>query len=176
MAHSGEPMSKRHLVLIGMMGAGKSTVGRRVAAKLDRPYFDSDAEIEARTGHTVRELFDESGEAGFRGLESEALADGLASEKPSVIAAAGGTVLDPQNRRRMREAGTVVWLRAEPAWLLRHIRKNDHRPLLEVDPAGVMHRLATERAPLYAEIADHVIDVDKARPADVFDAVLGWAP
>ena len=93
-----------HVVLVGMMGTGKTTVGRLLADRLGRPFFDSDEMVEARTGHTVAELFAASGESGFRSEESAALADGLADPIPSVIAAAGGVVLDPTNRRLIRQA------------------------------------------------------------------------
>src|SRR5258705_11543535 len=102
----------KHLVLVGMMGAGKTTVGSRLARRLDRPFVDSDVQVEGRAGRTVRQIFEAEGEAAFRALESEVLAEALGSEEPAVIAAAGGTVLDPNNRRRMREGGTGVYLSA----------------------------------------------------------------
>src|SRR5947208_13903360 len=95
---SGPP---RHVILIGMMGSGKTTVGGRLARALDRPFVDSDVQVEQRTARTVREIFETDGEAAYRVLESEVLAEALASEEPAVIAAAGGTVPHPKNRRRM---------------------------------------------------------------------------
>src|SRR4051794_31328522 len=89
----------RHVVLVGMMGAGKTTVGSRLARRLDRPFVDSDVQVERRAARTVRQIFETEGEAAFRAIESEALAEALASEEPAVIAAAGGTVLDPVNRQ-----------------------------------------------------------------------------
>jgi len=148
-----------------MMGAGKTTVGRRVAARLGRTLFDSDAEVEARTGRTVREIFETDGEAAFRAEEARALADALADPEPAVIAAAGGVVLDPRNRERLRQAGTVVWLDAHPEALARRVSTGGHRPLLGDDPLTALRRLDAERRPLYADVADHVVPVE-GRPLD----------
>src|SRR4051794_6921672 len=109
------PASDRHLVLVGMMGSGKTTVGRMVAARLGRRFLDSDEQVEAATGRTVREIFESDGEAAYRVLESKALCEALASRPPAVIAAAGGTVLSADNRAAMRASGEVVWLQADPA-------------------------------------------------------------
>ena len=161
-----------HVVLIGMMGSGKTSIGRRVADALDRPFVDSDAQIEARTGRTVAEIFREEGEAAFRILEADALSDAVAHTEPSVIAAAGGTVLDPENRRRLGGAGTVVWLRAHPDLLAGRVRSGTHRPLLDDDPAAVLRRLHDERKELYEELADVVVDVDDLTPAQAVECVL----
>ncbi|HEV3400424.1 MAG TPA: bifunctional shikimate kinase/3-dehydroquinate synthase [Acidimicrobiales bacterium] len=147
-------------MLIGMMGAGKTTVGRALAARRGWSFVDSDAQIEARTGRTVAQIWAEEGEPAFRQLESEVLVEALAAEEPSVVAAAGGVVLDPLNRARIRQAGPVVWLRADPTTLARRVRKGDHRPLLDSGPAEVLARLAAERGDLYADLADVVVDVD----------------
>ena len=156
---------QQHLVLVGMMGSGKTTVGRRVAAALGRRLRNSDAEVEARAGRTVREIFESDGEAAFRVEESLALAEALADPQPAVVAAAGGVVLDPANRERLREAGTVVWLDARPEELARRVSSRGHRPLLGGDPLAALRRLDAERRPLYEEVADHVVQVG-SRPAD----------
>jgi shikimate kinase len=162
-----------HVVLIGMMGSGKTTVGRRLAAELGRPLVDSDAQVEARTGRTVREIFESDGEAAYRVLEREALVDALAEAEPSVVAAAGGVVLDPGNRAVLQEAGTVVWLRARPEVLARRVSAGrDHRPLLGDDPLAALRRLDAERRPLYEEVADLVVDVDDLSTRQVVTAVL----
>lgn len=163
----------KHVVLIGMMGAGKSSVGRRVAARLVWPFSDSDAEVEARYGRTVGDIWRTDGEEAFRVMESDALQEALADPTPSVIAAAGGTVLDPKNRRAMAEADAVViWLRADPATLAGRVRHGDHRPLLDDDAAGVLRRLHDERAELYAEVAEATIDVDDLDLDEVAARVL----
>lgn len=156
--------SPGHVVLVGMMGVGKSTVGRRLAAELGRPFSDSDEVIEARTGRTVREIFEHDGEPAFRRLEAEVLAEALAAPEPTVVAAAGGVVLDPGNRRRLRSAGTVVWLRAPVAVLVDRVATGDHRPAVEVDAAGTLSRMEVDRTELYTEVADVV--VDSSRPVD----------
>ena len=165
-------MAERHLVLIGMMGSGKTTVGRRVAARLGRRLYDSDAEVEARTGRTVREIFETDGEAAFRVEEARALADALADPEPVVVAAAGGVVLDPRNRERLRQAGTVVWLDARPDALARRVSTGAHRPLLGDDPLTALRRLDSERRPLYGEVADHVVPVEDRPLDDVVADVL----
>jgi shikimate kinase len=157
---------RRHLVLVGMMGSGKTTVGRRVAAALGRRLRDSDEEVEARTGRTVREIFETDGEPAFRAEEARALAEALDDPEPGVVAAAGGVVLDPRNRARLREAGTVVWLDATPEDLARRVSTGGHRPLLGDDPRAALRRLDAERRPLYAEVADHVVPVGGGRSVD----------
>jgi len=149
-----------HVVLVGMMGVGKSTVGRALARRLGRPFVDSDEQVQARTGQTVAQLFAEHGEAYFRREEARALREALSSAQPSVIAAAGGTVLDPNNRAQIAEhAALVVWLRAEPEILAGRVRQGDHRPLLAEDPLGTLRRLDRDRRPLYAEVASLTLDV-----------------
>ncbi|HYX45072.1 MAG TPA: bifunctional shikimate kinase/3-dehydroquinate synthase, partial [Acidimicrobiales bacterium] len=147
-------------MLVGMMGAGKSTVGQALARRRGWDFLDSDAAIEARTGRTVAEIWAAEGEAAFRRLESEVLAEALARERPAVVAAAGGVVLSPVNRARLRDSEAVVWLRARPETLVPRVATGSHRPLLGSDPLGVLRRLAAEREPLYAQVADVTVDVD----------------
>lgn len=161
-----------HIVLIGMMGAGKTTVGSRLARVLDRPFVDSDVQVEQRTARSVREIFETDGEAAYRALEAEALAEALASEEPAVIAAAGGTILDPNNRRRMKDFGTVVFLEAKPAALVSRVGGQDHRPLLGDDPAGVLAEMDEVRRHLYEETADFVVDVSSHGPDAVVHEIL----
>ena len=164
--------SGRHVVLVGMMGTGKTTVGRAVARQLGRPFLDSDLQVEARTRRSVREIFETEGEAVFRRLESEALADAVNLPEPVVIAAAGGVVLDLDNRALLRKAGTVVWLRARPETLVRRVRPGDHRPLLADDPLGVLTLLADQREDLYREVTDVVVDVDGRDRDDVIAEIV----
>ncbi len=164
-------MSER-LLLIGMMGSGKTTTGRALAARLGARYLDSDEQVEAATGRSVAEILDSDGEAAFRSEEACALQAALQLEPPVVIAVAGGAVLDPVNRQRIADAGTVVWLRAAPATLARRVGDGAGRPLLAGDPAGNLVRLDAERRPLYSELADVVVDVDDLGPAEVVDAIV----
>ncbi len=157
-AHVGRP----HLVLVGMMAVGKSTVGRRAAERLGWRFVDADTAIEARVGLTVREVFARDGEVGFRDLESRVLADLLDDDDPSVIATGGGAVLREDNRTHARARAEVVWLRAQPETLLHRLSgRAEARPLLDGDPAGTIRRLAVERESAYRAAAHHVIDVDQ---------------
>jgi shikimate kinase len=160
------PAPPASIVLVGMMGAGKSAVGRRLARRLGRPLLDSDRQVEETTGRTVPEIWRADGEAAFRRLESQVLADALASTTPTVIAAAGGVVLDEGNRRLLTAHHPVVWLRAPVDVLVARVKRGDGRPLLADDPAATMARLEAERRPFYEEVADLVVDVDNDHPAD----------
>lgn len=171
MASSPASGEARHLVLVGMMGSGKTVVGRAVAARLGRRFVDTDALVAERAGRSVRAIFTEEGEDAFRALEAEALAVALASPAPAVIAAGGGAVLRADNRERLRRA-RVVWLRAAPATLAARVGGADHRPLLDDDPVGTLERLAAARRPLYEEVADVAVDVDGLSPDAVVEAVL----
>jgi 5-deoxy-5-amino-3-dehydroquinate synthase len=150
-----------HIVLVGLMGVGKTTIGRRVAHQLGRPFVDADAELERRSGQSVRELFAAEGEDGFRRRESEVLDELLRAEEPMVIAAGGGVVVRPENRDRLRRTpGRVIYLHADPVFLASRVTRKDHRPLLDGDdPTAVLRRLADERDGWYREVADAVIDV-----------------
>jgi shikimate kinase len=154
-----------------MMGAGKSTTGRLLAGRLGWPYLDSDEQVEARTGTTVPEILRQSGEPAFRAEEAAALEWATTSDGPAVIGVAGGAVLDPSNRGRIRTSGTVVWLRAEVATLASRVGTGEGRPLLGSDPAAAMARLYAERRPLYQELADVVVDVDQLSPTEVVDRI-----
>lgn len=149
------------LVLIGLPGCGKSTVGRSLARRLALPFADSDQLIEQRIGCSIREFFEREGEARFRDIEQEVLA-GLGDSAPRVLATGGGAVLRPANRESLRAAGKVIYLRATPEDLWRRLRHDTHRPLLQVsDPQGRLRQLHAERDPLYRETADFIIDTGR---------------
>jgi shikimate kinase len=160
------------VLLIGMMGAGKSTTGHLLAARLGWPYLDSDDEVTRRTGRTVPEIWKTDGEAAFRTEESRVLADAIASAGPVVVGVAGGAVLDPANRARLRGAGLIVWLRADVSVLAARVGSGEGRPLLEGGPAEALRRLSAARAPIYAELADLTFDVDRLSPPEVVDRIV----
>lgn len=162
----------RRILLIGMMGAGKSTTGRLLADRLGWPYLDSDDEIERQTGRSVPEIWKEDGEAAFRVEESRVLAEACRSERPAVVSVAGGAVLDLDNRAIIRAGGLVAWLRADVATLAARVGTGEGRPLLSAGPAEAMARLYAIREPVYAELADVVFDVDRMAPPQVVDAIV----
>lgn len=160
------------IFLVGMMGAGKTTIGRRLARRLRVPYLDSDAEVERRTGRSVPEIWHADGEAAFRVEEAAVLAEAVAAEGSAVVAVAGGAVLDPANRELLAKAGTVVWLRADPETLAARVGGGAGRPLLDGDPAAALRRLDAVRRPLYASLADVVVDVEGMGPDQVVGRIL----
>ena len=167
----------RSAVLVGMMGSGKTTVGRAAAERLGWRFLDSDRQVEERTGRTVEQIWREHGEPGFRHLETEALSEALAStaREPAIVAAAGGVVLNPDNRILLKTNPPVVWLRARPETLAERVGTGSGRPLLAGDPAGALVRLSEERRPYYEDVADAVIDVDDLTPSEVVDRVVELA-
>ena len=170
------PCTDSHIVLVGMMGAGKSSVGRALARRLDRELLDSDQMVEERDGRTVREIWAADGEPAFRELEAEVLADAIASSSPSVVAAAGGVVLSEANRAVLKsDSAHVVWLLADVDLLLERVRNGMHRPLLDEDPEGTLRAMYAERSELYQDVADAIVSVDHRSINDVAGAVLRCA-
>lgn len=164
--------SAPHLVLIGPMGAGKSSIGRRLARARGLPFVDLDREIEARAGTDIPTIFAHEGEAGFRRREREALADAL-DGAPCVLATGGGAVLDADNRARMQRQGFVVHLRIDVDAQLTRLANDRSRPLIAGDDReAVLRRLAAERGPLYAAVAD--LDFPPTGPGPA-DAAAGLA-
>lgn len=151
----------RHVALIGMMGSGKSTVGRRVAVLTGREFVDLDQAIAVRKGTSVSEIFATDGEAAFRRAEWEELVSVLARTDPVVVATGGGVVVTPTCRDLLGRGAEVVWLRADASTLAERVGDGRGRPLLlGEDPGGVVRRLAADREPLYAATADVVVDTD----------------
>ncbi|MFM9828665.1 MAG: shikimate kinase [Sphingomonas sp.] len=147
-AHSA--LAGKPIVLVGLMGVGKSTVGRRLAAKLGIPFVDADAEIEAAAGMSVTEIFDRFGEPYFRDGERRVIAR-LIDGSPKVIATGGGAFINAETRSLILQAAVAVWLDAPPAVLAERVRRRDTRPLLRgKDPETVLIDLASIRNPLYA--------------------------
>jgi shikimate kinase len=162
----------RRILLIGMMGAGKTTTGELVARQLGWDYLDSDIAVEAATGLTVPELFARDGEKAFRDAEDTALRLACASANPVVVSVAGGAILRPANRTLLKESGRVVWLRARPETLADRVGDGAGRPLLDGDPGAALVALNAVRSPLYAEVAEVIIDVDDLGPAAVAALVV----
>lgn len=144
-----------------MPGSGKSTVGRQLARRLGLPFLDSDVVIEQRLGCSIREYFDREGEAAFRDVEEQVIAE-LAAGPDAVVATGGGTVLRETNRQRLREGGRVIYLRSSPEELHRRLRHDTQRPLLQVaDPLARLRAMYAERDPLYREAAHFHIETGR---------------
>ena len=150
--------AQRNLFLVGPMGAGKSTLGRRLARALDLAFVDADQEIERRTGASIPLIFDVEGEAGFRRREKRVIEE-LTAREGVVLATGGGAVLDPDNRRLLASRGTVIYLKASIDQLLERTARDRHRPLLQTeDRRGRMEELLRQRGPLYEAVADLVVE------------------
>lgn len=147
-----------NLYLVGMMGAGKTTVGKLLARRLKRRFIDADQEVERRCGVRISVIFDVEGEPGFRSREAQVISE-LTALDGIVLATGGGVVLAQENRRLLTARGTVVYLHACPADLYRRVRHDRNRPLLATpDPRARLEELYVQRDPLYREVADLVID------------------
>jgi shikimate kinase len=158
--------------LVGMPGGGKSTVGRHLARNLRLRFFDADVEIESRIGCPIRVFFEREGEARFRDVEQEVVAELLACSE-AVIATGGGTVVREVNRRALRNGSTVVYLRSTPEELFRRLRHDTHRPLLQVgDPLRKLRDLHAERDPLYRATSHFVIETGRPSVHTLVNMVL----
>ncbi len=160
----------RSLVLVGLMGAGKSSVGRRVASRLGMPFYDADHEIELAAGCSISDLFARYGEAAFRSGERRVMHRLLTGPR-AVIATGGGAFIDPETRALIAEKGTSIWLRADLEVLTKRVAGRDHRPLLKGgDPRTILSDLMEKRDPIYAE-ADLVVD-SLDQPTDITVAAV----
>jgi shikimate kinase len=155
-----------------LMGAGKTSVGRECARRLDRAFVDTDDLVTTAAGMSVDEIFASNGEAAFRALERTVVADVCASPTPLVVACGGGTVVDPESRRALRVAGYVVWLRAPTTTLLTRVGDGATRPLLRDDPEGALTRLGRLREITYEAAAHAQVETDELDVGAVADAVL----
>lgn len=150
--------NRSNIYLVGLMGAGKTTVGRQLAKRLGRPFYDSDHEIVERTGVPIPMIFEIEGEEGFRRREAQAIAE-LTAESDIVLATGGGVVLNPENRARLHDTGWVVYLNVPPALLFERTRHDRNRPLLRVpDPLRKLEELHRQRDPLYREVAHTTVE------------------
>ena len=154
------------VILVGMMGSGKSTIGRLLSEVTGWPYVDNDELIRRSHGASPRELLAERGEAAMRAAESSALALGLEVPAPAIIGAAAGTILEPGNRELLRNGGIVVWLRADAGALADRALDGEHRPWIDTGGGSWIRDAAAEREPLYASVADITIDTSDGSSAD----------
>jgi len=159
------------LVLVGMMGAGKTSVGRRLASGLGVPFKDADAEIELAAGCTINEIFERFGEPAFRDGERKVIAR-LLTEPPHVLATGGGAFIDPETRARVKQDAVSIWLRARLDLLMERVLRKDNRPLLRnTDSRATLERLLKEREPFYAQ-ADIIIESDEGPHEAVVRRIL----
>lgn len=167
----GAVLGRRVIALVGMMGSGKTSIGKRLAAKLDLPFVDSDSEIEMAAGMTITEIFDRHGEPYFRDGERRVIAR-LLGEGPCVLATGGGAFMDARTRAAIAEVGISVWLRADQATLTQRIGRRNNRPLMRsIDPALQVERLLAVREPIYAR-ADLTVDSSDRPHGEVVDALI----
>lgn len=162
----------RPLVLIGLMGVGKSTIGRRLAKRLSWPFVDSDEEIESAAGCSISDIFTIHGEPIFRDLEKRVINRLLSSDRPLVIATGGGAWMQPSVRELIKQRATSVWLRAELDILVERVSRRNYRPLLEKgDKRAILAKLMEDRYPVYAE-ADYTVDSSQGPHDKVVESVL----
>src|SRR4051812_27668648 len=167
-------LGRRSVVLVGMMGAGKSTIGRRLAARLRLPFLDADIEIEAAAGMSIPDIFETHGEPHFRDGEARVIAR-LLESGPQILATGGGAYMRDDTRSRIRDKAVSIWLKADADVILRRVRRRENRPLLQTsDPAGTITRLMDIRHPVYelAEITIGSHDVPHDRVVDDCVAAL----
>jgi shikimate kinase len=161
----------RTVALVGMMGAGKSSVGRRLAARLGVGFKDADSEIELAAGCPIPEIFDRFGEGAFRDGERKVIAR-LLGAPPHVLATGGGAFIDPSTRARLKESAVTVWIRAPVDVLLMRVKRRDNRPLLRSgDPRATLEQLLVERTPIYAQ-ADITVESDDGPHSVAVDQII----
>ncbi len=164
-------LGKRNIALIGMMGAGKTSVGRRLATTLDLPFVDADVEIERAANQTIPEIFEKYGEPHFRDGERRVIAR-LLRKGPQVIATGGGAILSERTRKAIAKHAVSIWLKAEPDVLIARVRRKSNRPLLQqADPEAALRQLIAERSPLYAT-ADITVTSRDAPHAEVVESAI----
>jgi shikimate kinase len=168
--------AERHVVLVGAMGSGKTTIGRALAVALERRFVDNDEQLFATTGMTAAALSARDGIEALHDAEARALLDALRAPGTSVIAAAASTIVDPSVRRALRRDAFVVWLRAAPATLAARMPQSATRPFGDVDPAHLVAQQSAERDPHFAEVADFTVESDHSTPDGVVTRLLANLP
>jgi shikimate kinase len=172
MTNAPDAVPPTRVVLLGMMGSGKSSVGRALAERTGWPFIDNDALVEHATGLSARELLRDRGEDALRDAESEALRAGLGIPPPAIVATAAGTIMRPEDRDRIDGGGLVVWLHATAPVLAARAAGATHRPWLDDDPVAWFTRTIAERAPLYRAVADLEIDTGSTDPDAAAERVV----
>ena len=168
-----EPLRRGNLFLVGLPGAGKSTLGRQLARRLHKGFVDADAVLEQRLGVSIPTIFEIEGEAGFRDREQAVLVELIAAEG-IVLSTGGGVVVRAHNRELLQQNGTILYLHATPRALWERVRHARHRPLLQTgDPLARLTELYAERDPLYRQVADHVIASDRGEVMRLARAFAG---
>ena len=166
----------RNIFLVGLMGAGKTTVARQLARRLGKSFYDTDHEIERRTGVRVQVIFEIEGEPGFRARETQ-MVDSLTALQDIVLGTGGGVVLKPENRALLAARGFVIYLRAQPRDLYQRTRHDKSRPLLATDdPLAKLEELQRVRDPLYREVADLIVDTGRQSVSTLVDQLLKRLP
>src|SRR5262245_21067591 len=166
------PRVAKTVVFVGLMGVGKTCIGRRLAYRLDLPFVDADREIEEAAGCSIQEIFERHGEKYFREGERRVILR-LLDNPPQVLSTGGGAILDPQTRGRIRERAISIWLRADLDLMLRRVSRRNDRPLLQVaDPRAKLQELIDQRYPAYAE-ADITVDSVDGPPEVTLERVMG---
>ena len=172
-------MNKKHIFLTGFMGAGKSRIGRQLADLLNRPFVDTDQEIEKKSARTIRQIFEQEGEERFRQLEKETIKRFCAADMPLVVALGGGALNDPSTFKRVHQTGIVVYLKSSPQAILNRVAHSTKRPLLDVDDVHNRKAILTERIrallekrePIYLQ-ADIIFDRDGLEAEQVAQALV----
>ena len=163
---------KKNIIFIGLMGSGKTTIGKQVSKALDMEFFDTDHAVEVKTGVNIATIFELEGEEGFRLREHSLLVDLMDNQK-KVIATGGGIVLNGENRKLLRQLGTVVYLRSNIKDLILRLKNDKTRPLIQnVNLDEKFNELFKQRDPLYIEVADYIIDTKNKKVSDIKNEIL----
>jgi len=168
-------MTDKHVFLIGPMGAGKSTIGKPLSERLERPFYDMDQMIVEKTGRSIPEIFANDGECNFRAMEGQMLAELCAGKEPAVIATGGGVVLSAPNRKRMQDSGNVIWLDVPPEVAAERIKDDANRPLLlGVDALQKARELDHQRRNLYISISEYQVRTDQLEPEAAVEGIINF--
>lgn len=165
-------MENKHIVLIGFMGAGKTTIGRRLSYLIKQPFLDMDQYIEKHEGREVKEIFATEGEEAFRRIETNSLKKIQAERTKYVISTGGGMPIQENNQKLLREMGMIIYLRTRAETVFERVKHDTKRPLLQVDdPKKKIDEMLATRNPIYEKVADYIIDVDQKHFKDILQEI-----